>query len=79
MRVLLPAPFLPINACTRPGRTEKLTPPSAKVGPNALRTSRVRRRGGFVGTPGPSDVPWPFMMVLEPKASGGSTDDTKSE
>ena len=45
IKVLLPAPFSPMSACTWPGSAEKLTPPSATVGPNAFLMSRVTSRG----------------------------------
>src|ERR1044072_8584631 len=36
MRVLLPAPFSPMSACTSPCRNSRSTPSSATVGPNAF-------------------------------------------
>src|ERR1044071_7117613 len=36
MRVLLPAPFSPMSACTSPWRNSRSTPSSATVGPNAF-------------------------------------------
>ncbi len=44
IRVDLPAPFSPINACTSPGRTSKSTPSSARTPGNSIDTPRASTR-----------------------------------
>ncbi len=46
-RVVFPAPFSPMRACTSPAATSKVAPSSAIVGPNRLPTSVMRRAIGY--------------------------------
>ncbi len=49
IRVLLPAPFSPTNACTSPGRTSKSTPSRARTPGKLLFIPRMRSQGAGVG------------------------------
>src|SRR5258708_34112951 len=49
IKVDLPAPFSPHNACTVPGRTLNVTSASARTGPNCLEMPRISSRTPLPG------------------------------